>query len=73
MNKDPPQHLVKSLLEHYKARRFNEVKKLALNLTKDFPTYIFGWKVLSVILKQKGKISEALIVWQKILKLNQLK
>ena len=43
---------------------------LAVSMTEQFPEHHFSWKVLGVILKQTGRLSESLIANQKSIKLN---
>ena len=57
MSKIPSQKKIDLLLELYRSKRFDELEILANNLTKEFPKHPSGWKVLGVVLKQKGKIS----------------
>ena len=45
-NKIPPKAKLNNLLENYKNGRYKETEKLAVSITKDFPEYSFGWKVL---------------------------
>ena len=59
-----------SLLGHYKAQRYDEAEKLALSITQKFPKNKVAWKVLAAVLKQQGKINEALIVCQKSVELD---
>jgi len=70
LNKIPAQKLIDILLENYKAGNFNKVEKLAKNLIEDFPEHPFGWKVLNILLKNKGKISDSLKAGQRALKLD---
>ena len=70
MSKIPSQKKIDLLLELYRSKRFDELEILANNLTKEFPKHPSGWKVLGVVLKQKGKISESLIVGKKVIELN---
>ena len=73
MNKIPPQRLIDTLLEYYKAGNFNKVEILAKNLSEDFPEHPFGWKVLNILLKNKGNISDSLNAGQRALKLLTVK
>lgn len=70
MNKNPPKNLINLLLEHFKLGNLDKVEKLAISLTKDFPKHPFGWKVLSIVFKNKGKINKSLNAGQKALQLN---
>lgn len=61
----PSQDQINSLLEHYRGGRFNEAEELATSLTLEFPAHPAGWKVLGVLLKQTGRLSESLLPMQK--------
>ena len=65
----PSQSQLNSLLEHYQSGRYEDAEKLAISITQQFPEHQFGWKVLGSVLKQTGRISEALVANQKSLKL----
>ena len=67
----PPQQQLNSLLECYQAGRYEDAEKLSLSITEEFPKHPFAWKVLAVVLKQTGKISESLVVSQKSVQLDQ--
>ena len=65
-----PSHIeLKNLLTHYQNKRFDDAKKLAVSLTKEFPEHQFGWKVLGAVLKQVGRVSESLAAMQKSVQL----
>jgi len=66
----PSQSQVDSLLEYYQSGRYTEAKKLAVSITKQFPTYPFGWKILAVIFGQAGKMLEVLDALQKLISLS---
>jgi len=69
LNKNPSIQLTSSLLELYRNKKFKDVEKLALNFTQEFPDHPFGFKILSLALKQNGKLSESLIINKKVLKI----
>ena len=48
--KSPPQELLIKLLELYQTGQNDDVEKLAVYLTQEFPYHQFGWKVLGAIL-----------------------
>ena len=60
---------LKRLLMHFQNGRYEDAEKLAISITKQFPTSIFGWKVLGGIFNQTGRISKALIVHKKTMKI----
>ena len=60
---------INTLLELYQTGRYVEAEKLSLSITKDFPQHQLAWKVLALVLKQNGKISESLIAIQKSIQL----
>jgi len=62
---EPPKQQLNDLLEHYRAGRFAEAEKLSLSVTQEFPEHPFAWKVLAVVLKLTGRISESLVASQK--------
>ena len=68
----PSHSQLNSLLECYEAGQYGDAEKLALSITQQFPEHQFGWKVLGAVLKQTGRISEALVANQKSLKLAPL-
>ena len=70
MQKIPSQKDLDAIIQQYKLGRFDNVEKLAILLTKEYPDHPFAWKALAVALKQKGKISEALIANKKVLEIN---
>ena len=63
--KNPSEEDLKKLLKYYQNKKYNEAKKLALKITKEFPENQFSWKVLAAVLKISGKISDSLIAGQK--------
>ena len=56
-------------MEYYQNRRFSEAEKLATSITQEFSEHQFSWKVLSAVLKQTGRLSEALAANQKSVQL----
>ena len=66
----PSEHDLKSLLEHYQAGNFGDAESLAMSLTQRFPEHPFGWKVMGVLLKQTGRLSESLLPLQKAVELS---
>jgi tetratricopeptide (TPR) repeat protein len=66
----PPQATLQKLLKQYQDGFFDEAVKLAISLTKQFPTHQFSWKVLGGALKHTGKIADALVASQKSVDLN---
>ena len=56
----PSPSQITNLLEHYQTGRYGEAEKLAVSITKQFPTHPFGWKVLGALLGQSGKKVEAI-------------
>ncbi|WP_440614672.1 tetratricopeptide repeat protein [Candidatus Pelagibacter sp. HIMB1748] len=67
---EPTKQQLINLVELYQAGRYDDVEKLSLSITKEFPKHPFAWKVLAAVLKQNGKINDAVIVSQKSVKLN---
>jgi len=65
----PSKHQVDTLLGYFQAGRYVEAEKLSLSITQEFPEHPFAWKGLAVLLKQTGKINEALIAIRKSIEL----
>ena len=66
----PSKIQLNALIAHYQNRRFVEAEEMATFITQEFPEYQFGWKVLGIVLKQMGKISEALIATRRSVQLS---
>ena len=58
------EHLSK-LLQLFQNKQYNDVEKLALNLTKKFPKHQFAWKILGITFQVTGRIEESLSTMQK--------
>jgi len=69
---EPSQQQLNSLLEHYQTGRYADAEKLSLSITQEFPEHQFAWKVLAVVLKLTGRISESLVASQKSVQLGTL-
>ena len=67
--KEPSQGQLSSLLEHYQNGRYVEAEKLATSITNEFPKHQFGWKVLGIVLKKSGRVSESLVASQRAVQL----
>ncbi len=68
--KTPSQRQLSILLEHYQKGRFSIAETLARSITQEYPNHQLGWKVLGVVLMQKGKKVEALDANQKAVALS---
>ena len=66
----PSQDQIASVLGHYQSGSFTEAESLALSLTVEFPAHSFGWKVLGALLKQAGRVNEALLPMRKAVELS---
>jgi predicted Zn-dependent protease len=66
----PSQQQLNSLIKYYQTGQYDDAEKLSLSITQEFPKHPFAWKVLGAILKQKGRISESLVVFQKSVQLD---
>tara|TARA_B110000003_G_C16639798_1_gene529753 strand:- start:842 stop:3025 length:2184 start_codon:yes stop_codon:yes gene_type:complete len=49
-----------NLLKVYNDKRFDEAEKQCVILTKSFPNHVLPWKLLAILLRQKGLFKEAL-------------
>ena len=66
----PSQKQLNTLLENYRAGRYVDTEKLSLLIIHEFPEYQFVWKVLAVVLKRTGRLSESLDASQKSVQLD---
>lgn len=66
----PSQGEIQKLLNHYQNGQYGDAEKLAISITEQFPEHQFTWKVLGVVLKQAGRISESLVAGQKAVDLD---
>lgn len=55
-----PQRLAEPM-SCFQSGRFIEAERLARSLVEDFPSHQFGWKALGVVLKETGRLNEALM------------
>ena len=67
--KEPSRAHLSSLSEHYQNGRYDDAEKLALYITKEFPEYRLGWKVLGAVLAQTGRNSESENAYKKAVQL----
>ena len=68
--KNPSEEELNILLAHYQNGRYTDAEKLAKSITQEFPNHHFGWKALGAVLKQTGRLNEALDPSQKAAILN---
>ena len=66
----PSRDQLNHLQEHYHAGRLAEAEACAESLTQEFPRHPFGWKVLAVVFKETGRLSESLILMQRAAELS---
>ena len=66
----PSQAEIQKLLNYYQNGQYGDAEKLAITITEQFPEHQFSWKVLGVVLKQTGRISESLVAGQKAVDLD---
>jgi len=59
-HRSPSQHQLNNLLGYYQKGKLGEAEKLAMSLTKEFPSDNFSWKILGAIFKITGRDSEAI-------------
>ena len=67
---EPSKVEIKSLIEYYQNGLYKNAENLAHSIAKDFPKHQFAWKVLGVIYKKTGRVSESLAVTKKAVKLS---
>ena len=66
----PAQELLKSILHHYQNGELNKAEQLSEEITRNFPTNKFGWKMLGAIYARTGRRSKALYASQKAVELS---
>jgi len=66
----PSQIELKTLLDYYQNGLYSHAEKLAQSITQEFPKHQFAYKVLGVLLKISGRLSDALIATQKAVTLS---
>lgn len=65
--KAPSKIEIDYLSTQYKNKNFLVAEKLAIDMTKKFPNFLFGWKALGITLIKIGKFNEAIIIYKKII------
>ena len=70
-NPKPPHSQCMKLLEYYKNGRYEDAEDIVFSIFKNFPNDIFSLKVFGAILRQTDRLSEALLVSEKTVKLDQ--
>ena len=68
--KNPPRIKLNTLLEYYQKGKHDLAQNLATNLTQQYPSHPFGWKVLGSLFKQTGKLQDSVISNQKVLEIS---
>ena len=68
--KYPSELELKNLIKLYQDNHLDEAEKMSLLLLQKFPSHQLAWKILGVILKRKGRITEALSINQKVVELS---
>lgn len=68
----PPQTELDALLASYNAGNFDLARETAQQLTLEYPTHPFGWKVLGAIFSHIGDFEEALIAMHQAAALNPM-
>ena len=66
-NSKPPQFQLNNLLSYYHKKQYDNAEKLAISITKKYPTHEYGWKILAAVQEQTGKVNEAQKANQKAL------
>ncbi|MDE2594079.1 MAG: tetratricopeptide repeat protein [Burkholderiales bacterium] len=68
--KEPNEFERQTLVNLYTANRFAEAEALAQMLIERFPKHPLAWKVLGAVLKQMGRLDEALVPMKKAIALS---
>ena len=69
MPKAPSKNQIDTLLKQYQENNYIKAEEYALSLIKKFPNHDFAWKILSIVLKKAGKISESLTASEKLVEI----
>lgn len=69
MPKAPSKNQIDTLLKQYQSNNYIKAEEYALSLIKKFPNHDFAWKILSIVLKKAGKISESLTASEKLVEI----
>lgn len=64
--KQPNENDLKKLFEYFQNKNYGEAEKLALSITKEFPSNQFSWKLLFEIYRNQERMSESLSVIKKL-------
>ncbi len=67
---NPAQSRITKLITLFQNKNFSDAEKLALSITKDFPEYQLAWKILASVLRQSGRIEEAIHANNKAIEIN---
>jgi tetratricopeptide (TPR) repeat protein len=67
--KAPSKNQIDTLLKQYQSNNYIKAEEFALSLIKKFPNHDFAWKILSIVLKKAGKISESLAASEKLVEI----
>jgi len=65
----PPETELRELIDHYQNGRYENAERLALSITKQFPDHPFSYNVLGGVYQQAGRLSELVIVSEKVVAL----
>ena len=68
-DKNPSQEEINTLISYYQSQNYGEAENLALILKRNFPSHPLSLKILCSIFHKKGKINEALDLYNNLLKL----
>jgi len=66
----PSQLELELLIDYYQRGQYSHAEKLAKSITQEFPNHQFAWKVLGVLFKISGRLSDSLIATQKAVSLS---
>ena len=66
-NSKPPQFQLNNLLSYYHKKQYDNAEKLAISITKKYPTHEYAWKILAAVQEQTGRVNEAQKANQKAL------
>jgi len=67
---NPPQLQINKLVTLFQKKFYIETEKLAHSILQDFPNYQLAWKILGSVLRQSGRMEEAIYADKKAIEIS---
>lgn len=68
-NSAPEKSQLNILLSYFQNKQYVNAEKLALSITKKYPSHQYAWKILAAVFEQTDRVSDALLANQQALKI----